>query len=272
MCDATAAAWICASARALIRAQSLTHLSLRNNKLSSLPPEIGLLSNLIVLDLMNNFLTALPTGPLPRADPRAARGPQWRPVRVRSRTLMGPASAEIGKCQKLESLTVDYNKIEQLPEEIGELTGLSSLGIRYNHLTQLPASLGRCTLLTDLNTEGNRLTTLQRELPEKLAPSLHSVRLSRNQITEFPTHLALATRLECLEIDHAGLSSLDESNFAAWPHLRRLDLEGNEIAAIPAAIGKLTALKELLLGSNCITKIPGAHAVHGMARCVPTAG
>lgn len=102
-------------------------LDLSGNNLTTLPPEIGLLTKLYQLNLSNNNLTSLPT--------------------------------EIGKLTSLTQLMVYKNQLTALPPEIGNLTNLNILYISDNKLTTLPPEVSKLTKLTILDIRGNDITT-----------------------------------------------------------------------------------------------------------------
>jgi hypothetical protein len=123
--------------RELLHLPALCKLFLQGNRwnrtgLSALPPEIGLLSTLEVLDLEENHLTELP--------------------------------AEIGQVRRLKSLNLRSNQLSQLPSEIGQLAALRELYLGYNHLTTLPATIGQLKELEILYLHDNQLTHLPQEL------------------------------------------------------------------------------------------------------------
>lgn len=89
----------------------------KGNNISVLPPEIGRLGNLIVLDLTSNGLRGLPT--------------------------------EIGLLKKLRVLRLAYNQLTEIPVEVCHLTQLEELYLHSNQLGKLPAEIA---LLADLNT------------------------------------------------------------------------------------------------------------------------
>jgi CCR4-NOT transcription complex subunit 6 len=78
----------------------LTELRLNGNLLTSLPPQVGDLRSLVVLDLSDNHLTFLP--------------------------------AELGKLTNLVELLLYNNKLSTLPPEMGYLYQLESLGLEGN--------------------------------------------------------------------------------------------------------------------------------------------
>jgi internalin A len=84
-------------------------LDLRNNQLTSLPPEIGQLSALTELWLNNNQLTSLPP--------------------------------EIGDLKKLERLTLERNKLVSLPERLKDLVNLKELTLHGNEALGLPVEV-----------------------------------------------------------------------------------------------------------------------------------
>jgi Leucine-rich repeat (LRR) protein len=102
-------------------------LYLRNNQLSSLPVEIGMLTGLKELDLNGNQLTSLP--------------------------------AEIGRLTGLTVLDLRRNQLTSLPVESGMLTGLTTLYLDNNQLTSLPVEIGELTGLERLDLSYNPLTT-----------------------------------------------------------------------------------------------------------------
>jgi internalin A len=103
-----------------------------SQEISSLPPEIGLISNVKRIYLDKNQLTTLPP--------------------------------EIGQLSNLEYLELHSNKITSLPAEIGNLTNLRTLDLRGNELESLPAEIGNLTNLETLDLGGNELESLPLEI------------------------------------------------------------------------------------------------------------
>ena len=107
-------------------------LNLSQRGLTTLPPEIGQLRNLLALDLSRNRLTKLPP--------------------------------EIGQLTKLAKLYLDYNQLDCLPPEIGQLTNLEELYLYNNKLTHLPQEITQLTKLTKFSLYENRLSDLIAQL------------------------------------------------------------------------------------------------------------
>ena len=109
-----------------------TELNLSNNGLTdSIPPELGILTNLTALDLGYNELT-------------------------------GSIPPELGALTNLTYFNLGYNELTgSIPQEIGYLTNLTSLSLENNQLTGLiPPEIGNLTNLYNLNLEQNQLSGL----------------------------------------------------------------------------------------------------------------
>ena len=91
--------------------------------MTSLPDEIGNLSNLKELNLYKNQLTSLPD--------------------------------EIGNLSNLRKLYLHNNQLTRLPQEIGNLSKLTTLYLYNNQLTSLPEEIGTLLNLNCLYLEGN---------------------------------------------------------------------------------------------------------------------
>ena len=101
----------------------VTKVRLRMKNLTTLPPEIGSLTNLEWLELSGNHLTTLPP--------------------------------EIGDLKNLETLGLDSNHFTTLPPEIWKLKNLKALDLGRNQLTTLPKEIGNLTKLEELYLNGN---------------------------------------------------------------------------------------------------------------------
>ena len=106
-------------------------LSLANNRLDSLPAELGSLPQLRELDVSHNQLEVLPP------------------------ELGNPSSV-------IETLSLSHNRLKELPMELSALSCLTSLSVASNRLTGLPSEVLRCCgSLRQLDVHDNPVTVQQ---------------------------------------------------------------------------------------------------------------
>jgi small GTP-binding protein len=155
------------------KASGATWLDLRNQRLTTLPSEIGQLTNLIELNLCGNKLTALPP--------------------------------EIGQLRNLQKLNLWGNKLTMLPSELFLLVNLIYLDLRNNQLTALPSELFKLANLTWLDLGLNRLITLPPEIGQ--LTNLTWLDLGDNRLTTLPLEICQFTKLERLWLDDNPLTT-----------------------------------------------------------------
>ena len=254
----------------------LETLNLRGNQLTSVPAEIGQLTALLLLDLEENQLTSLPAeiGQLTALDQLSLVGNQLTSV-----------PAEIGQLALLRELYLQSNQLTSLPAEIGQLGSLLSLTLEGNQLTSLPAEIGQLASLESLTLDHNQLTSLPAEIGQ--LASLKHLYLGDNQLTSVPAAIRELRAAGCevsLDDDVTADSRDDARVLRTWramcPALQDRwpedeqpeDWEGVTIengrvvelkledfgltGAVPAEIGRLSALRELNLGLNQLTSLP----------------
>lgn len=137
-------------------------LRITNRYFTSLPPEIGLLTNLERLDLNRNRLTSLPP--------------------------------EIGRLAQLKDLNLSYNKITSLPAEIGQLANLEILNLGHNLLTVLPKDIGQLKRLRELYLDRNKLESLPAEIRQLVW--LRYLDLNDNPLRILPPELESFTLID----------------------------------------------------------------------------
>ena len=143
--------------------KKLVVLELDGNHLSgSIPPELGGLESLQVLALGGNRLT----GPIP---PELGNIPLLHVLYLSYNKLSGPIPPELGKPPALSTLYLSNNQLEgPIPGELGSLTGLDELSLHNNQLEgPIPAELAGIRSLDKLSLGGNDLSgCVPVELPE----------------------------------------------------------------------------------------------------------
>ena len=162
--------------RSVFKHKQLKILLLNFNRLNSLSPEIGKLTNLMNLSLRYNELTNLPP--------------------------------EIGKLAQLTSLDLGYNQLTNLSPEIGKLTNLTALYLYLNQLTNLPPEIGKLTNLTKLNLYSNNLTTLPPEIGK--LTNLTFLVLHGNQLTTLPPEIENLTNLTYMQLGGNPISAEEQ--------------------------------------------------------------
>eukprot|EP00741_Cyanophora_paradoxa_P020675 tig00021290_g19956.t1 len=225
--------------------ENIRVLDLSRNQLTSIPgAELAKLTNLEVLRLDNNKLTALP--------PEIGRLATLKELYVRDNqlTVLPP---EIGRLAALEALSVIDNKLAALPPEIGRLAALKELGVSGNQLTALPPEIGCLAALKKLDVGGNQLTALPPEIGQ--LTNLQEMDVSSNQLTTLPPE---AGRLAALQWLNVGSNQLEQLPSGIWElaQLQKLYANGNQLKALPPEIGRLKRLQQLCVDFNQLNALP----------------
>ncbi|XLU75059.1 hypothetical protein S245_034112 [Arachis hypogaea] len=153
-----------------------------------------------------------------------------------------------GRVQSLVVLLLSGNQLSVIPESIGGLENLEELNVSSNVLESLPESIGLLQKLKILNVSTNKLTAL----PDSICKcrSLVELDASFNNLGYLPTNIGYELQsLQKLSVQLNKLRSLP-SSICEMQSLRYLDAHFNELNGLPKAIGKLTNLEILNLGSN----------------------
>ncbi|KIC72956.1 hypothetical protein DB42_CP00010, partial [Neochlamydia sp. EPS4] len=158
--------------------KNIMTLNLSRAVLSSLPSEIGQLSQLQTLDLRENQLTSLPA--------EIGQLSQLRGLYLNQNQLTA-LPAGIGQLSQLQTLYLNQNQLTSLPTEIGQLSQLKGLGLSKNQLTALPTEIGQLFQLQWLDLNQNQLTALPAEIGQ--LSELTRLYLNQNQLTSLPTEI-----------------------------------------------------------------------------------
>jgi len=154
---------------ATIREGRVVALNLNNKAfgkpgLSTLPSEIGQLSELASLTINDNDLAVIPK--------------------------------ELFNCTKLTRLEIQNNAIMDLPAGISNLATLQVLDLRNNQLAELPAEIGKLKNLRILQLWGNNFAKLPSEIGN--LASLQELYLKGNRLTDLPVRI---TKLKIKYLD-----------------------------------------------------------------------
>uniref|UniRef100_A0A6A7G5K8 Leucine-rich repeat-containing G-protein coupled receptor 5-like isoform X4 n=1 Tax=Hirondellea gigas TaxID=1518452 RepID=A0A6A7G5K8_9CRUS len=132
---------------------------------------------------------------------------------------------------RLQTLILDDNELEWLPETLLWLGQLEELSLEQNYFTVVPAAVSSILSLKTLNLAHNKLTRLQEEAFSNL-PNLVS-----------------------LSLNHNSISSVHVLALAALPSLQRLNLVENLLSNIPSAVRLCPSITQLLLSNNKISSV-----------------
>ncbi|XP_065062730.1 protein scribble homolog [Rhopilema esculentum] len=228
----------------LTQLKELQSLCMNDMSLNRIPPDIGSLSNLVVLEIRENIIKFLPES--------------------------------FSFLTSLERLDLGSNEIEELPESIGYLSKLVELWLDANFLVTLPSEIGQLKSLQWLDLSDNKLE----ELPDEISglTALTDLILSQNNLHELPDGIGKLKKLSILKADVndldeltpaiGGLSSLTEliltdnsldglpSAIGKLHKLNHMNIDKNRLVTLPAEIGSCTRLSVLSARNNDITKLP----------------
>jgi len=201
-------------------------LSFKNRLKGRIPPEIGLLSGLVNIDLSFNEML---TGTLP---------------------------TEIGHLTLLERLQLVRDGLSgPIPTEIGKMEFLRELRLESNHLSgPIPTEVGK---LTNMNWFWGFDNIFSGSLPSELGlwpPTMSRLELFGNSFTgTIPTQLGLLTDLGELTLGENLLSGQIPSELGNL-NAGMLTLQGNQLTGtIPTQLGNIETIYRLYFYSNDLT-------------------
>ena len=210
--------------------EHLKNLDLSHNNLTTIPRQIKILQNLIVLNLSHNQIHVIPAELF-----TACTGLQHLDL---SHNLLQTLPAQFIRLSRLQHLDLSNNPLEHYAfrkafERLVKLQylNLSKTGRRY--LDFLDQSSGQQTNITNL---------------DKLV-GLKDFDLSHNHLIRIPTELYKLTRLRRLNLSYCDLKDIP-SAIDVWVELQTLDLSGNQISFLPHNLCELTQLKRLFISDN----------------------
>jgi len=216
---------------------------LGRNQLTSLPSEIGQLTNLHALDLFQNEIASLPD--------------------------------EIGSLSSLLLLAIGSNKMTTIPEVVGTLSTLTGLDFASNQLTSIPTFIGSLSNLSLLEFFNNQLVSIPPEIGN-LSELVHLF-LGENQLSSLPSEIQQLAKLEILVlrrnyfttfpveiyslpsplvVDFSENMLTSISNPTAPSTITDLNLDNNQLKALFSDITMFPALTRLSFNYNMVYRIP----------------
>ncbi|MDE2890834.1 MAG: leucine-rich repeat domain-containing protein [Gemmatimonadota bacterium] len=228
----------------------VTTLFMHSNKLAGpIPPEVGNLSELKKLELVENRLTG-------RIPTELGRLTNLRNLDLSANQLTGSIPPELTQLNNLAWLQLGTNQLTgRIPSELGQLTNLEVLNLWENQLTGgIPPELSQLTKIRILHLSSNQLTG---PIPGELAQltNIEELSLDSNQLTDaIPPELGQLTNLESLGLSWNQLNGPLPAELGQLTKLERLSLGPNQLTgSIPPELGQLTNLETLSLSFNQLT-------------------
>lgn len=196
-----------------------------NNMVGTVPGSFAQLTELRELWFGGNIdLKGLePVGELPSLEHVVLRN-----MRLTSMPAIWPPDPEVDS--PIKSLTLDTNRLSELPPQIGQFKNLVGLGLFKNQLETLPTQIGELTNLTGLGLVDNSLKTL-------------------------PDEISALTQLVDLDLADNDLSSLPGS-MSALTGLKRLILNNNRFRVMPEVLQGMDGLEGFTIIDNGINTLP----------------
>ncbi|KAJ3371609.1 Leucine-rich repeat-containing protein 40 [Allomyces arbusculus] len=238
-------------------------VDIHNNKVQSLPSSMNGLTNITTLNLAQNLFASVPDciAHMMRLKSLHLQGNQLKTI--------PPFVTQL----PLTHLDLSSNQLTELPD-MSRLEGLAKLLLSKNQLRALPR-LPRT--MRELEVAENQLVSLAGDDPieypflERLdarqnrlvgelgpglvAPNLKELYLSFNALTNVDALLGPAKRLVIVDLRDNKFDDLPMALVELPESLKRLDVQNNNLRALPPLLGR-TPLTSLLLEGNMIRGLP----------------
>ncbi|KNG82437.1 conserved leucine-rich repeat protein [Aspergillus nomiae NRRL 13137] len=222
-------------------------LDLHGNLLRSLPIGFRRLQRLHTLNLSNNKLS------LEDIQIIMEMG-SVKDLKLAKNQLQGAFLADIKNLHNLEVLDLHGNSLTELPDELAYLTSLRILNVGDNHLSTLPFEGLSKLSLKELSAPNNRLKGTLFPASVQALMTLQSLDVTGNALTKLSDHDTFGfPNLHTLAISLNRIQCLPD--VSSWHALLSLSAEDNSIADLPPGFAELTAIRNVDLTGNNISKL-----------------
>lgn len=160
-----------------INSNRVLYLRLRNRGIDTLPPSIGLLSKLALLDLDFNNISHIPS--------------------------------EFCQLTKLHTLSLSFNSLTTLPEEISNMSELVNLSINSNNISELPSSFWNLTNLQTFYAFGNSIDYISEDIVN--LENLIAISLGANNLSSLPESFFSLSNLKIVRLMDNNIATLPEN-------------------------------------------------------------
>lgn len=162
---------------------------------------------------------------------------------------------KIGILTTPRTVIMSNNCIEKIHDNIGRLLNMTHLDLSHNNIVDLPLGIGQCSQLTCLDLSYNYLELLPLTLIKNTKLSI--LNLSYNKLKECSGKvITMFIHLKKLELQYNQLDSITVLLYTL-KHLEYLDLSHNSIVKIDDNIGNFLNLTYCNLSYNQINFLPG---------------
>jgi Leucine-rich repeat (LRR) protein len=253
--------------------KNLQSLSICNDTIETISPDIGELKNLRKLRIHGDKIAELPTvigerlslhvidlscegiGALPESFENLKKMRAFLFNRCNLKKLpdyiCGWTDLEIFEISMANTFQGPYTKLRSLPRNMGNLKKLNRLVIDGAYITPIPESLGDCPL------EYCKINGDFTGLPETFGKlsRLEHLTLDSSRLTTLPDSFGdLSALRECTLYSGASLTLPD--SVGRLSALRELSIKSWKNITLPESLGALTALEDLYIESDSILSLP----------------
>lgn len=173
--------------------------------------------------------------------------------------------SEISQLKKLETLSLNGNRIQMLPPSLGQLKALRTLSLSGNQISEFPSGLGSLRNLDLLDLSRNKIQNVPLEVSELQAIEIN---LNQNQVLESSSSsasihpstsgtnhpeqllevLLYLLTLSCSQCSEMFLTLSEQTNYLSDQSFFLL----LQISILSPEISKCPRLKVLRLEENCL--------------------
>lgn len=196
---------------AFAKPEKVYELRLRNASTRMLPPEIGQLVNMRILNISGSRIRAIPS--------EIEKCTQLRAI-IANASPLAEIPASIGKLQQLRLINFGYCKLQEIPESFGQLTSLWDVSFNSNQLQELPASLANLKNVTMFDIANNHFATFPMEILG--LESVGNLWMHGNQFTSIPTEITKLKKLHHFLVDAHEIGNMAEIE-SLLPDVRIID-------------------------------------------------